>query len=89
MTCRAPRPGPAAALVLLALAPLALFSAPKFPYEDWNKVLSGDFLAYEKAHGNPEGSQIDYVNRYRGSLPKVPRGYAIKFFEYDKRVNKQ
>jgi hypothetical protein len=53
---------------------------------DW---FSGDFLAYEKAHGNPEGSQIDYVNRYRGSLPKVPKGYAIKFFEYDKSVNAQ
>ena len=43
MTCRTPRAGPAAALVLLALAPLALLSAPKFSYEDWNKVL-GKFV---------------------------------------------
>jgi hypothetical protein len=53
---------------------------------DW---FSADFLAYEKAHGDPDGNQIDYVNRYRGSLPKVPKGYAIKFFEYDKSVNRQ
>ncbi len=53
---------------------------------DW---FSGDFLAYEKAHGNADGNQIEYVNRYRGSLPKVPKGYAIKFAEYDKSVNRQ
>lgn len=53
---------------------------------DW---FSKDFVRYEKAKGNPDGSRIDYVNRYRGSLPKVPRGYAIKFFEYDKGVNRQ
>jgi Protein of unknown function, DUF547 len=53
---------------------------------DW---FSGDFVAYEKAHGNPGGNQIDYVNRYRGSLPKVPRDYKVKFLEYDKGVNKQ
>ena len=53
---------------------------------DW---FSGDFVAYEKAHGDPDGSQIDYVNRYRGALPKVPRDYRIRFFEYDKGVNKQ
>ena len=53
---------------------------------DW---FSADFLAYEKSHGNPDGSQIDYVNRYRESLPKVPKGYAIKFREYDKSVNRQ
>ena len=53
---------------------------------DW---FSGDFIAYEKAHGDPDGNQIDYVNRYRGALPKIPKGYAIKFFEYDKGVNRQ
>lgn len=53
---------------------------------DW---FSGDFVAYEKAHGNPGGNQIDYVNRYRGSLPKIPRDYKVKFFEYDKGVNRQ
>jgi hypothetical protein len=53
---------------------------------DW---FSKDFVRYEKAKGNPDGNQIDYVNRYRGSLPKLPKGYAIKFFEYDKSVNRQ
>src|SRR4029079_15419173 len=46
---------------------------------DW---FSKGFLAYEAAHGNPNGNQTDYVNRYRGSMPKVPREYTIKFFEY-------
>ena len=50
---------------------------------------SGDFVAYEKAHGDAAGNQIAYVNRYRGSLPKVPPGDKIKFFEYDKSINKQ
>ena len=53
---------------------------------DW---FSADFVGYEKSHGNPDGTQADYVNRYRGALPKIPKGYAIKFFEYDKGVNKQ
>ena len=53
---------------------------------DW---FSTDFVRYEKAKGSPGGSQIDYVNRYRGALPKIPKGYAMKFFEYDKGVNKQ
>jgi hypothetical protein len=53
---------------------------------DW---FSGDFIEYEKAHGDPDGNQIDYVNRYRGSLPKVPKGYAMKFFDYDNGVNRQ
>lgn len=53
---------------------------------DW---FSPDFIGYEKAHGDANGNQIDYVNRYRGTLPKVPKGYKIKFFEYDKTINKQ
>jgi hypothetical protein len=53
---------------------------------DW---FSGDFTGYEKAHGNPDGTQADYANRYRGALPKIPKGYAMKFFEYDKSVNRQ
>jgi hypothetical protein len=53
---------------------------------DW---FSGDFIGYETRNGDPDGNQIDYVNRYRGTLPKVPKGYSIKFFEYDKGVNKQ
>ncbi|HKC23237.1 MAG TPA: DUF547 domain-containing protein [Thermoanaerobaculia bacterium] len=53
---------------------------------DW---FSKDFLGYEAAHGNPSGTQIDYVNRYRASNPKVPKDYKVKFFEYDKSINKQ
>jgi len=53
---------------------------------DW---FAGDFIAYEKAHGNANGTQIGYVNRYRGALPRIPNGYAMKFFEYDKGVNRQ
>lgn len=53
---------------------------------DW---FDKDFIGYEKANGNANANQIDYVNRYRGSLPKVPRDYKIKFFEYDKSVNAQ
>jgi hypothetical protein len=53
---------------------------------DW---FSKDFKNYEKTHGNPDGNQVDYVNRYRGSNPKVPKDYKVKFFEYDKSINKQ
>jgi len=53
---------------------------------DW---FSKDFVGYEASHGNPNGNQIDYVNRYRGTSPKVPHDYKMKFFEYDKSVNKQ
>ena len=53
---------------------------------DW---FEKDFVGYEKAKGTADPNQIDYVNRYRGALPKIPRDYKIKFFEYDKSVNKQ
>jgi hypothetical protein len=53
---------------------------------DW---FSKDFKNYEKAHGNADGNQVDYVNRYRGANPKVPKDYKIKFFDYDKAINKQ
>ena len=53
---------------------------------DW---FSKDFLAYEEAHGDPGGTQIDYANRYRGANPKIPRDYKMKFFDYDKSVNRQ
>src|SRR5205085_8803536 len=48
---------------------------------DW---FSKDFLAYEEAHGDPNGTHIDYVNRYRGANPKIPKDYKMKFFDYDK-----
>lgn len=53
---------------------------------DW---FEKDFLGHEKAKGNAGGNVLDYVNRYRGALPKVPRDYKVKYFEYDKGVNKQ
>jgi len=53
---------------------------------DW---FSKDFIGYEASHGNPNGNQTDYVNRYRGSMPKVPREYTMKFFDYDKSINAQ
>jgi len=51
---------------------------------DWYRE---DFLADEREAGNPEPTLIDYVNRYRGELPAVPRGYTVRFLDYDKRLN--
>ncbi len=51
---------------------------------DW---FSGDFLAYEKGHGNPNPSILDYVNRYRADGQKVPRDFSVSFFDYDKAIN--
>lgn len=53
---------------------------------DW---FSADFIAFEKAKGTADPNQIDYVNRYRGPLPRIPREYKIRFFEYDKAINRQ
>jgi hypothetical protein len=53
---------------------------------DW---FADDFVAFEKSRGNPDGTVIDYVNRYRAAGAKVPRDYDVAFFEYDKRINKQ
>ena len=30
---------------------------------------------------------IDYVNRYRAEDYRIPTGYDVKFFKYDKRIN--
>lgn len=48
-----------------------------------------DFLAYERAEGNPDPNLIDYVNRYRAADAQLPRGYRVAFFEYDKGINAQ
>jgi hypothetical protein len=53
---------------------------------DW---FADDFLGYEKRQGNAGANQLDYVNRYRAADARVPRDFAIRFFEYDKRLNKQ
>ena len=53
---------------------------------DW---FSRDFFDYEQRHGATNPSLIDYINRYRGETPEVPRDYKIKFSKYDKRINRQ
>lgn len=53
---------------------------------DW---FEGDFLAYEKRNGNADPEIVDYVNRYRAANAKVPREFSVKYFDYDKAVNKQ
>ena len=52
---------------------------------DWYRE---DFLADEREAGNPEPTLIDYVNRFRGDAPPIPRDYAVRFLEYDKRLNR-
>lgn len=51
---------------------------------DW---FDGDFLAFEKAKGTPDPNLLDYVNRYRAADAAVPRDFAIRFADYDKRLN--
>lgn len=53
---------------------------------DW---FAADFIAHEKRNGNPGGTVVDYVNRYRPAGARLPRGYAVRFFDYDKRINQQ
>lgn len=53
---------------------------------DW---FAGDFLAYEKSHGNPSPKILDYVNRYRAEGQKVPADSSVSYFDYDKRINAQ
>ncbi|KAA0254018.1 MAG: DUF547 domain-containing protein [Acidobacteria bacterium] len=51
---------------------------------DW---FEEDFLSFERARGSRDPRLADYVNRYRGALPRVPRDYRVRFFPYDKRLN--
>ena len=53
---------------------------------DW---FERDFLDFETSRGSPDPSLIDYVNRYRGTLPAVPRDHRIRFFPYDKALNRR
>lgn len=53
---------------------------------DWFK---SDFTEYEKNHGNPKGTVVDYINRYREPSASVPTDYRVKILDYDKRINKQ
>ena len=55
---------------------------------DW---FEEDFIAYEKAQGNTEGSKdhrlIDYINRYRSAADQIPTDFKVRILEYDKRIN--
>ena len=51
---------------------------------DWYRE---DFLADEREAGNAKPSLIDYVNRFRGDATPIPADYAVRFLEYDKRLN--
>lgn len=53
---------------------------------DW---FQGDFLDYEKRQGLGDPSILDYVNRYRAAGAKIPRDYAVSYFDYDKAINAQ
>ncbi len=49
----------------------------------------GDFLDFERRQGNAAPRIVDYVNRYRDSDGQVPRDFRVKYFAYDKGINKQ
>lgn len=51
---------------------------------DW---FEGDFLAFERERGTPGPKLLDYVNRYRTPDARVPRDAAVRFADYDKRLN--
>ena len=53
---------------------------------DWYRE---DFLADEREAGTPKPNLIDYVNRFRGDAPPIPRDYKTRFLEYDKTLNRQ
>jgi len=53
---------------------------------DW---FEKDFLASEKARGNPDPNLLDYVNRYRADDERIPESYRVRFLDYDKGINKQ
>ncbi len=55
---------------------------------DW---FEDDFIAYEKAKGNTEGSKnhrlIDYINRFRTPADQIPTDFKVRILDYDKRIN--
>ncbi len=53
---------------------------------DW---FTRDFVGFEKAMGTSTPTVLDYVNRYRAQGERVPTDSRLKFFEYDKRLNRQ
>ncbi|MBX2868700.1 MAG: DUF547 domain-containing protein [Acidiferrobacterales bacterium] len=55
---------------------------------DW---FEEDFIDYEKAQGNTEGSKnhrlIDYINRFRSPADQIPTDFKVRILDYDKRIN--
>ena len=52
---------------------------------DW---FGDDFLADEREAGTDHPTVIDYVNRFRGDAPAVPRAYAVMILDYDEGLHR-
>ncbi len=46
-----------------------------------------DFLTDEQNQGADEPSVLSYINRYRDGAGPIPEDYAVRYSEYDKRIN--
>jgi len=57
---------------------------------DWYEE---DFVSYEIRNGDIQGSDgmkvIHYINRYRLSNSQIDTKLRVRYFDYDKRINKQ
>lgn len=53
---------------------------------DWFRE---DFEGFPRPLGQGGGELIDYINRYRDADAQIPSDLKIKFFPYDKRLNRQ
>ncbi len=53
---------------------------------DW---FESDFLDYERVQGSQRPSLLGYINRYRDPGSRLPQHYRVRYFKYDKSVNKQ
>ncbi len=52
---------------------------------DWFR---DDFLDDEREAGNDAPNLIDYVNRFRGDTPAIPRDYDVEILKYDEGLNR-
>ena len=52
---------------------------------DWFR---DDFVDDEREAGVEDPNVIDYVNRFRGDAPAIPRDYTVKTLKYDERLNR-
>jgi len=53
---------------------------------DW---FEDDFLSDERSRGNRDPSILDWINRYRPLNGKIPSTLRVRYFDYDKRLNRQ